>query len=432
MTPETTINLDSIGSEMVSLMTDLYPLCRSITGDGVRETLGILKQYVPLTITEVPSGTQVFDWTVPKEWNIRDAYIKNEKGEKIVDFHQNNLHILNYSIPVDRKINLNQLKEHLFTIPDKPEWIPYRTTYYNENWGFCITHNQYQQLPDGEYHVFIDSTLDDGALTFGELLIEGESTDEILISCHICHPSLCNDNLSGIALSTFLARCLMGQSLNYSYRFLFIPGTIGSITWLWLNKTTCTNNIKHGLVVNCVGDSGKFIYKRTRKNHAEIDRAVTYCLKNSGYEFEVIDFFPYGYDERQFCSPGFNLPVGCLSRSTHGRYPQYHTSADNFDIISPSNLRDSFIVYNAVIDLIDNNKNFSRVNPFCEPQLGKRGLYDKIGARSGSKQDQLAMLWILNLADGQHSLLDMAEKSGIDFSILKEVAHLLRDNELIQ
>ena len=431
MAIDTSINLDSIGADMISLMNDLYPLCRSITGDGVRETLGILKQYVPLAINEVPSGTQVFDWTVPKEWNIRNAYIKNENGEKIVDFKQNNLHILNYSIPVDRKIDLNQLKDHLFTIPDKPEWIPYRTTYYNENWGFCITHDQYRKLRDGEYHVFIDSTLDDGALTFGELLIKGKSHEEFLVSCHICHPSLCNDNLSGIALSTFLAGYLMGRPLNYSYRFLFIPGTIGSVTWLWLNKTTCIN-IKHGLVVNCVGDSGKFIYKRTRRQHAEIDQAVIYCLKNSGYEFEVVDFSPYGYDERQFCSPGFNLPVGCLSRSTHGRYPEYHTSADNFDIISPSNLNDSFILYNAVIDLIDNNKNFARVNPFCEPQLGKRGLYDKIGARNGTKQDQLAMLWILNLADGQHSLLDIAEKSRIDFSILKDVARLLWDNELIQ
>jgi len=431
MVPDFSIDLDSIGPEMIRLMTDLYPICRSITGNGVRETLNILKQYVPLTITEVPSGTPVYDWTVPKEWNIKDAYIKNAKGEKIVDFKQNNLHILNYSTPINQKMTLNQLKEHLFTIPDKSGWVPYRTTYYDENWGFCISHDQYQQLPDEEYRVFIDSTLDEGSLTFGELLIKGESTDEFLLSCHICHPSLCNDNLSGIALNTFLARHLIGRPLKYSYRFLFIPGTIGSITWLSLNKTNCSK-IKHGLVVNCVGDSGKFIYKRTRQHLAEIDRAAIYCLKNSGLEFEVIDFFPYGYDERQFCSPGFNLPVGCLSRSTHGSYPEYHTSADNFDIITPSNLTESFLVYHTVIDLVENNKKYRRTNPFCEPQLGKRGLYDKIGARSNSKQNQLAMLWILNLADGDHSLLDMAERSGLDFSILKDIALLLKKNGLVK
>jgi aminopeptidase-like protein len=424
-------NLDLIGPEMVELMAKLYPICRSITGDGVRETLNILKQYVPVTITEVPSGTPVFDWTVPKEWNIEDAYIRDAQGKKIVDFKKNNLHVLNYSIPINQKVSLDHLKEHLYTLPDKPGWIPYRTTYYNENWGFCIAHDQYRQLPDGEYQVCIDSTLKDGALTFGELLIKGESEDEFLLSCHVCHPSLCNDNLSGIALSVFLARSLMGRSLKYSYRFLFIPGTIGSITWLALNQAHCPK-IKHGLVVNCVGDSGKFIYKRTRQHQAEIDRAVIHILKNSGFVFEVIDFFPYGYDERQFCSPGFDLPVGCLSRSTHGRYPEYHTSADNFDIITPSNLMDSFSVYHAVIGLIENDKKYLRVDPFCEPQLGKRGLYDQIGARSGSKQEPLAMLWVLNLSDGRHSLLDMAERSGLDFSLLKDVAQVLQENELIR
>ena len=421
---------DQTGQDMINLMTDLYPICRSITGDGVRETLTIIKQHIPIEIVEVSSGTKTFDWTVPREWNIKDAYIKNAKGEKIVDFKDNNLHILNYSIPIHKKIKLDELKKHLYSIPEKPEWIPYRTTYYENNWGFCITHNQYQRLPDEEFEVFIDSSLENGSLTFGELYIEGASKDEFLLSCHICHPSLCNDNLSGIVMNTFLAKYLCDRALRYSYRFLFIPGTIGSITWLSLNKNSCFK-VKHGLVVNCVGDAGKFIYKRTRQGNFEIDHAVINILKNSNYDSEIIDFFPYGYDERQFCSPGFNLPVGCLSRSTHGCYPEYHTSADNFDVVKSLNLSDSFSVFLSVIDLIENNHWYTRKNPYCEPQLGKRGLYDKIGARSGSKENQLAMLWVLNLADGNHSLLDISEKSGFDFTLLKDIAEILRENNLI-
>lgn len=425
------LNDEKPGEAMIGLMKKLYPICRSITGDGLRETLKIIGQHVPVTTVEVPTGTEVFDWTVPKEWNIRDAYIKNASGERIVDFRKNNLHVLNYSKPVHRKMSLDELKAHLFTIPEKPDWIPYRTTYYNENWGFCLSHRQYSDLHDEAYEVFIDSKLEEGALTFGELYIEGKSKDEFLLSCHICHPSLCNDNLSGIALSTFLAKKLIQSSLNHSYRFLFIPGTIGSITWLALNKEK-THRIKHGLVVNCVGDSGRFIYKRTRQGNHEIDRVVETVLAQSPYPSEVIDFFPYGYDERQFCSPGFDLPVGCLSRSTHGCYPEYHTSADNFDVVKPAYLNESYEIYGSVIDIVENDRIYRRTNPFCEPQLGKRGLYDKIGARGGTEDDQMALLWVLNLSDGKHTLLDMTQRSGIQFSILKRVADLLRENNLIQ
>jgi len=423
--------LQNLGQEMYGLVSELYPICRSITGNGVRRSLDVLKKYIPLKVHEVPSGTKVFDWTVPKEWNIRDAYVKDSRGNKVIDFRKSNLHILNYSIPVQKKVSLQELKEHLFTIPEHPDWIPYRTSYYAENWGFCLAHKHYLELPDDEYEVAIESTLEDGFLTYGEFFIKGEKPDEILFSCHICHPSLCNDNLSGIALTTFLAKKLIDIPLRYSYRFIFIPGTIGSITWLSMNEANCFK-IKHGLVVSCVGDSGKFNYKKSRQGNAEIDRACVNILRNSHKDFELKDFSPYGYDERQYCSPGFNLPIGCLSRSTHGSYPEYHSSADNFDIIEANYLAESFEVYLSVIDLLENNKSYINTNPFCEPQLGKRGLYDKIGARSDNKETQLAMLWILNLSDGDHSLLDISDKSGLDFNLIQDAAELLLQHNLIK
>lgn len=426
-----TADMSKVGKEMYQLMSELYPICRSITGNGVRETLNILQEHIPLKIFNVPSGKEVFDWTVPKEWNIKDAYIKNSDGEKVVDFKKSNLHVLNYSIPVKKKISLRELKKHLFTLPDHPDWIPYRTSYYTENWGFCLAHKHYLELPDDEYEVVIESTLEDGFLTYGEFFIKGEKPDEILLSCHICHPSLCNDNLSGIALTTFLAKKLDNIPLRYSYRFLFIPGTIGSITWLSMNEHSCFN-IKHGLVVSCVGDSGKFNYKKSRQGNAEIDRASINILRKSQKNFELNDFSPYGYDERQYCSPGFNLPIGCLSRSTHGRYPEYHTSADNFDIIGANYLAESFEMYLSVINLLEKNKRFINKNPYCEPQLGKRGLYDKIGARSDNKERQLAMLWILNFSDGNHSLLDISDKSGLDFNLIQDTAELLLKHNLLK
>ena len=314
------VDLKKVSQEMYSLIAELYPICRSITGNGVRQTLHRLKDFIPLTIREVSSGTRVFDWAVPKEWNIRDAYIKDSKGEKIIDFQKSNLHVISYSIPVRKRVSLSELKGHLFTLPDHPDWIPYRTSYYKEDWGFCLTHNQFLALEEEDYEVCIDASLEDGHLTYGDYYIRGATEDEFLISCHICHPSLCNDNLSGIALVTHLAKSLMELSLRYSYRFLFIPGTIGSITWLALNEGK-TSRIKHGLVAACLGDSGKSTYKKSRQDKAEIDRVVMYVLKETGLPYEIIDFFPYGYDERQYCSPGFNLPVGCLMRTPHGRYP---------------------------------------------------------------------------------------------------------------
>jgi aminopeptidase-like protein len=425
------IDLNQLGKEMYQLMSELYPICRSITGNGIRETLGKIKRIVPIEVHEVVSGTKVFDWTVPKEWNIKDAYVKNSKGEKIIDFKKSSLHILNYSVPIQKKVSLRELKEHLFTLPEHPDWIPYRTSYYSENWGFCISHNQFIKLEEDTYEVCIDSSLGNGHLTYGEYYIKGEISDEVLISTHICHPSLCNDNLSGIVLATSLAKYLSQASLRYSHRFLFIPGTIGSITWLCLNEPK-VSKIKHGLVVVCVGDSGGFTYKKTRQQDADIDKIVTHVLRDSDNDFEIIDFFPYGYDERQYCSPGFDLPVGCLMRTPHGQFPEYHTSADNLDFVKPENLAISFSIYLAVLNILENNKKYVNQNPKCEPQLGKRGLYHKIGGHDDSKAFQLAMLWVLNLSDGKNSLMDISERAKLGFDLIKEVADTLAEHGLLK
>jgi len=425
------IDFNQPGKEMYQLMSELYPICRSITGNGVRETLGKIKRIVPIEVHEVASGTKVFDWTVPKEWNIKDAYVKNSKGEKIINFKKSSLHILNYSVPIQKKVSLRELKEHLFTLPEHPDWIPYRTSYYSENWGFCISHNQFIKLEEDTYEVCIDSSLGKGHLTYGEYYIKGEIPDEVLISTHICHPSLCNDNLSGIVLATSLAKYLSQASLRYSHRFLFIPGTIGSITWLCLNEPK-VSKIKHGLVVVCVGDSGGFTYKKTRQRDADIDKVVAHVLKHSNNDFEIIDFFPYGYDERQYCSPGFDLPVGCLMRTPHGQFPEYHTSADNLDFVKPENLAISFSTYLAVLNILGNNKKYLNQNPKCEPQLGKRGLYHKIGGHDDSKAFQLAMLWVLNLSDGKNSLMDISERAKLEFDLIKEVADTLAKHGLLK
>jgi aminopeptidase-like protein len=423
-------SLTDTGEEMYQLIQRLYPICRSLTGNGVRQTLKILQEYVPLTVHNLPSGTPVFDWTIPKEWNIRDAYIKDSNGGKIVDFKNCNLHVLNYSMPMKRKVSLAELKQHAFTLPEHPDWIPYRTSYYKENWGFCLTHNQLSALSDAEYEVLIDSSLENGCLTYGEYFLPGQTDAEILVSTHVCHPSLANDNLSGIALAIFLARALRSGSRKYSYRFLFTPGCIGSIAWLSLNEHR-VGNIKHGLILACVGDPGKITYKKSRRGDAEVDRAVIQVLKDSGDPYTAVEFSPYGYDERQFCSPAFNLPVGCFMRTPHGQFPEYHTSADNLELVKPEYLDDSFSKCLTVLDVLENNRTYLNQYPKCEPQLGKRGLYGSVGGQAERKTNELAMLWILNFSDGNFSLLDIAEKSGIDFATLKEMADRLLEHGLL-
>jgi aminopeptidase-like protein len=416
-------SLADIGSELHRFATELYPICRSITGDGIRRTLEMIGNKIPLQISEVPSGTQVFDWTVPKEWNVRDAYIKDAAGRRVVDFRQSNLHVMNYSVPVKTRMPLSELKEHLFTLPDHPDWIPYRTSYYQPKWGFCLAHKQMLALPGQEYEVCVDSTLENGHLTYGEYYIPGRSKDEVLISCHACHPSLANDNLSGLTVATSLAQLLAGKDLRYSYRFLFIPGTIGAITWLARNRETAAN-IKHGLVLTCIGDAGGFHYKKSRQGDAEIDRTVAHLLQHCGEPSEVLEFSPYGYDERQYCSPGFNLPVGCLMRSVWGTFPEYHTSADNLQFIKPLQLAKSLRLCVEVVNTLENNLRYKNLQPYCEPQLGKHGLYRSTGG-SGLSEQVNACLWILNLSDGAHSLLDIAERSGLPFPTLRDATAAL-------
>ncbi len=414
---------------MIDFIAEAYPICRSITGDGVRRTLRMIQERIPLEIREVPTGTPVFDWTVPKEWNIRDAWIKDPSGEKVVDFQDCNLHVLSYSVPVHEKLPLAELKKHLFTLPDKPDLIPYRTSYYKEAWGFCSSHRALESLPDGEYEVLIDSTLADGSLTYGECLLPGDSEREVLLSTHVCHPSLCNDNLSGIAVMTELARALQARPRRrFSYRFLFIPGTIGSITWLALNDV----KIDHGLVAANLGDPGKFHYKKSRRGNAEIDRAVLSVLRSSGEPFGVEEFVPFGYDERQYCSPGFDLAVGSLTRTPYGRYPEYHTSADNLDFVKPEALEGSLRTYLAVMDVLEGNRRYRNLNPKCEPQLGRRGLYRTIGGDESGRARELALLWVLNLSDGENDLLDVAERSGMSFAAIRQAADALLEVGLLE
>jgi aminopeptidase-like protein len=418
------LDAESIGRELYGCVTDLYPLCRSLTGEGLRETLRRVQRLVPLTLHEVATGTTVFDWTVPKEWNIRDAWVKNSRGERVIDFRRSNLHVVSYSVPVRQQMSLAQLRPHLHTLPDRPDWIPYRASFYEETWGFCLSQRQLDGLEDGEYEVCIDSSLEAGTLTYGEHHVPGESPDEILISCHVCHPSLANDNLSGIAIAAYLGQYLQRLTRRYSYRFLFLPGTIGPITWLARNEALVPR-IRHGLVLVCLGDAGRFTYKRSRRGDAAVDRAAAHVLRHAG-DHEVQDFSPYGYAERQYCSPGFNLPIGRLSRTPHGRFPEYHTSADDLDFVRPAYLADSFAVCLAILDVLESDLTYVNQNPRCEPQLGKRGLYRDIG------DNEMAMLWVLNLSDGQHSLLDIAERAGLRFEAVRTAAALLREHGLLK
>lgn len=418
------------GDDMYKFAAKIFPICRSITGNGVRETLHEIGLHVALDIQEVASGTAVFDWVVPREWNIRDAYIKDARGQKIVDFKRSNLHVMSYSVPVHARLSLADLRKHLHSLPEQPDLIPYRTSYYSENWGFCVPHRLLESLRDETYEAVIDSTLADGSLTYGEYLHEGTSEDEFLLSAHVCHPSLANDNCSGLSLLTHLANRIRSVKTRYSYRFLFAPGTIGAVTWLARNEKRA-QHIKHGLVLSMVGDAGGPTYKRSRRGNAKIDRAVTHVLRHSGLAPTILEFFPYGYDERQYCSPGFNLPVGLFQRSKFGEIPEYHTSADNLGFISPQHLAQSYQMIVETIDIVENDIAYRNLQPKCEPQLGRRGLYAAVGGDKNAAAANMAMLWILNLSDGEHSLLDIAERADLPFGVVRRTAHVLRDHDLL-
>jgi aminopeptidase-like protein len=418
------LDFGAAGAEMHALVRELFPICRSITGEGLRQSLRLLQPMAPLALREVATGTRVFDWEVPREWNFRAARLTGPDGQVVVDAERLNLHVLNYSIPFHGTVSREELDRHLHSLPDQPSRVPYRTSYYKEDWGFCLSHAQRTALPAGSYDVSIDTTLAAGSLTYGELVLPGTSSDEILISTHCCHPSLANDNLSGMALSATLARLLRGASLRHTVRFLFVPGTIGSITWLALNEAQA-RRIVHGLVVACVGDAGRLTYKRSRRGHAVIDRAVAHVLAHSGEEHQIREFTPYGYDERQYCSPGFDLAVGSLTRTPHGEYPEYHTSGDNPDLVRADALAGSLRRYLEVLEVLEGDLTYVNLSPKGEPQLGKRGLYGSVGGRSHAVASQMAMLWVLNLCDGTLSLLEVAERAGLPFAEVRRAARAL-------
>ena len=422
---------------MIELIKKLFPICRSITGNGVRKSLDIIKKKIPnLDIKEIPSGTKVYDWNVPKEWNVHDAWVMDSNGNKIIDFKINNLHLVNYSVSVDLSMDLTSLKKHIHTLPDNPDWIPYRTSYYNEDWGFCISHTQLEEIEildgitnNGVYHVQIDSTLEDGFLTYGELFIPGESREEILFSSYICHPSMANDNLSGPALLTELAKNLSKEDLRYSYRFLFIPETIGAITWLSLNEGK-HHNIVGGMVATCIGDKGIMQYKCC-KHESMIDNVVKKVFEDKGTKHKIRKFAPLGSDERQYCSPGINLPIGCMTRTPYGEFEEYHTSADDLDFISSKSMDESYEILKEIVYYLEYNKNYHNINPKCEPNLGNRGLYDLIGA--GKRSDSIALYkWILNYSDGNHSLIDISNKCNTDFPTILQAAMDLEMANLIR
>jgi aminopeptidase-like protein len=421
---------DGIGREAYALIEEMYPICRSITGEGVRATLAIIDRLVPLQITEVPSGSPALDWTVPPEWNIRDAWVADASGRRVIDFRRSNLHVVNYSEPVHATMSLEQLRPHLHTLPDRPDAVPYRTSYYERAWGFCLSQHELEALADGPYEVAIESTLEPGSLTYAEFVVPGSTEDEILISAHVCHPSLCDDNLSGVAVSALLARQLRdGPTPRHTIRFLYAPGTIGALTWLSRNRDR-VGRVRHGLTLTCLGDAHPFTYKRTLSGDRPVDRAAAHVLSTSGTEHQLIDFFPYGYDERQFNSPGFRMPVGSLMRGRHGLFPEYHTSDDNLDFVTARHLGESFEVLSRIVRVVDGDRRLRNTAPYGEPQLGSRGLYRALGGTTIADA-QLVMLWVLTLSDGDHSMLDIAERAGVPFEAVRDVAQLLEQHGLL-
>lgn len=431
MTDNTPNQPAAIATQMHRLVCELFPICRSITGPGLRETLERIGELIPLQVTEVPSGTRVFDWEIPPEWRIRDAHIRDPQGEKLVDFAESNLHVVNYSHAVNTKLSLPELAKRLHTLPGQPDVIPYRTTYYQRDWGFCVPHVALSAFSVGEYEVLIDADLDPrGSLTYGEFILPGHVPDEIYFSCHVCHPSLANDNLAAVAIAIELAKFLASEPRHYSYRILFAPGTIGTIAWLARNAWA-RGRIIGGLVLALLGDSQKLTYKRTRNGSTLIDHATEFTLKSMGLDHRVINFSPFGYDERQHGTPGINLPIGRLSRSTEGEYPQYHTSADTPKIVSEESLQHSLLTLQNIVQSVESDRTFVNRKPHGEPQLGRRGLYPVHSGETDPLELQQAVMWNLSLSNGETSLTEISNRSGLSLGTLKSAATVLQDNALL-
>jgi aminopeptidase-like protein len=423
----TAANATDVGQGLYEFAARLYPICRSITGSGVRQTLALIGARVPLTIHEVASGTRVFDWEIPLEWNVEDAAVIDADGRRVVDFTAHNLHLVSYSEPVQTCLSLEDLSARLHVLPDHPDWVPYRTSYYRRDWGFCMRARDRAALRAGRYRIEVRTSLAPGSLTYGELLLPGRAREEVLFFTHVCHPSLANDNASGMAIATALGEWIAAAPRHFTYRFVFAPGTIGSLTWLKRNESRLAR-VRHALVLGLLGDPGRLTYKRSRRDTNEIDELVPYAL---GDEVVVVPFSPYGYDERQLCSPGFDLPAGRLTRSVNGGYPQYHTSADDLSLITPKALQASLEACQRIVEVMEANERYVNRKPKGEPKLGDRGLYGALGGGSPTAQEH-AMLWVLNQSDGAHSLLDIARRSGLPLAVLRDAAHALEAAKLLR
>jgi len=420
------------GRKMFELCKEMFPICRSITGNGVRQTFDILKKHMPdMKLYEVPTGTQVFDWTVPKEWNIEDAYIEDEDGKRIVDFNENNLHVLGYSVPVDKVVSLEELNEHLYSLKDQPDVMPYVTSYYKERWGFSMTQQLRDKLKEGNYHVVIKSELKEGSLTYGELIIPGESSEEIFLSSYICHPSMANNECSGPALMAFLAKYIMSMpNRRYTYRLVLLPETIGSITYLSRNLEVMKKNIIAGFNLTCVGDDRTYSIIHSRYSDTLADKVLTNVLKYHYPKYDDYSYLKRGSDERQYQAPGVDLPLVCFCRSKYHIYPEYHTSADNLDIISPDGLAGSYDVMVKCIEALENNYYF-RVTCLCEPQLGKRGLVPTMSSKE-TYQQTLALKDILAYADGRNDLIELSNLIELPISVIVPVINKLLDAKLLE
>ena len=411
-------------------MERLFPLCRSLTGAGVRATFDVLEEEIPITRTEIPSGTQIFDWIAPDEWNVRDAYVARADGTRVIDYQRSNLHVVSYSEPVRTTLPLEALRDRLHTLPDQPDVIPYRTSYYARTWGFCLSHNQLLELAPGDYEVVVDSTLGPGHLSYAELVIEGSGDREVLLSTYVCHPSLANDNLSGIAVAALLGKQLLERELRHTYRIVFAPGTIGPLAWLHDNRERL-NRIDHGLALSCIGDGGSLTYKRSRREEVEVDLAVETVLRDVGKPHRILPWEPWGGDERQFGSPGFDLPVGTLMRTPHGEFAGYHTSADSMDRIRPESLAEAVAMCLELVEVLETNRRCTNLSPYGEPQLGRRGLYRSSGGAVATPDGERALLWVLNQADGRSTLLDVARRSGLRYELIRRAAERLEEAGLL-
>jgi aminopeptidase-like protein len=405
------MEMKTVGVEMHDLVKRLFPICRSITGNGVRETLRILQEHVPITVHEVPTGTRVFDWTVPKEWNIRSAYVEDEYGQKVIDFSENNLHVVGYSTPVNKVVFLQELQDHLYSLPDQPEAIPYITSYYQERWGFCISHKDRKRLKDGKYKVFIDSELKDGHLTYGELIVPGESKKEVFLSTYVCHPSMANDELSGLVVTTFLTKWILNRSRKYTYRIIFVPETIGSLTYLSRNLEAMKRNIIAGFNILCVGDNRVYSYLPTRNGETLSDKVALNVLSFRHPDFKKWSFLDKGGDERQYNAPGIDLPVGCVMRSRFQSFPEYHTSLDDLDLVSAEGLSGSLDVLRECLTTLENNRRY-KTSCLGEPQLGRRGLYPTVSTKSSAAETR-SMKNFIAYADGEKDLVDISNVIGV-------------------